>query len=334
MILETLPRERLIHLPTPLHEATHLSAVLGGPRILIKRDDMTGLLLGGNKSRKLEFLMADAKQKGADVIITSGPIQSNHAAQTAAAARKLGLEIRLVLSMGLHNEMQGNLLLGNLLDADMQTLDVDLVSPLVAQTMDELAATLHSQGRNPYVIPQGGAAPLGCVGHVNCIAEIMGQLKERGLTADYLMVTAGSGSTMAGLHLGAKYFQAPFQVIGVDIMGIFTKEETTGTIAGLANNTAQLLEMNLAINPDELVLYMEYAGERYGIITPQCIEAMKLVVQTEGIILDPVYTGKTMAALIDLIHKGKFTAKDTVIFQHTGGAPGVFAYAGELAKGQ
>ncbi len=325
MSLETLPRITLAHLPTPLQEASHLSAALGGPRIFIKRDDLTGLVLGGNKARKLEFVMADAKQKGADVIITTGGTQSNHASQTAAAARKLGMEPILILWRGVHAETQGNLLLNSLLDAEVQIIDD---RSLVPKTMDDLAADLRSKGRNPYVIPTGASNPLGAVGYVNAASEICEQLKEQGLTAQYLFDAVGSFGTIAGLIVGARYFQAPFQVIGVSVAR--KKEELADRTANLANETAQLLEMNLTFTPDEITIYDEYVGKGYGIPTPQGIEAIRLVAQTEGIILDPVYTGKAMSGLIDLVRQGRFTPKDTIIFVHTGGAPSIFAYAKEL----
>lgn len=326
MLLEKLPRITLAHLPTPLEEASHLSAVLGGPRILIKRDDLTGLVLGGNKARKLEFIMADAKQKGADVIITTGAPQSNHACQTAAVARKLGMEPILILQKGAHPETQGNLLLNSLLDAEVQIIDDP---SLVPKAIDDLAADLRSKGRNPYVIPRGASSPLGTVGYVNAASEICEQLNKQGLIAQYLFVAAGSMGTIAGLTVGAKYFQAPFQVIGVSVRA--KKEELTVKIADLANETARLLDINLTFTPSEITIYDEYVGKGYGIPTPQCIEAIKLVAQTEGIFLDPVYTGKTMSGLIDLIRQGKFTPQDTVIFAHTGGVPALFAYDKELS---
>ncbi len=325
MLLETLPRINLAFLPTPLEEASHLSATLGGPRIFIKRDDLTGLALGGNKARKLEFLMADAKQKGADVIITTGSSQSNHACMTAAAARVLGMEPILVLEKGVHTETQGNLLLDDLLGAEVKMVDD---SSLVSRTMEELAADLRSKGRKPYLIPRGGSCPLGAVGYVNAVSEICEQLDKQGLKVQYLFAAAGSCGTMAGLIVGARYFQAPFRVIGVSTK--LKKEELAGKIASLANETAQLLDMNLTFTPDEITIYDEYVGKGYGIPTPQTIEAIRLVAQTQAIFLDPVYTGKVMAGLLALIRQGRFTTKDNIIFVHTGGVPSLFAYVNEL----
>ncbi|MEE9399944.1 MAG: D-cysteine desulfhydrase family protein [Dehalococcoidales bacterium] len=330
MSLETTPRVALANLPTPLQEAPRLSAALGGPRILIKRDDLTGLALGGNKVRKLEFAMADAKKKGADVIITTGGSQSNHASQTAAAASILGMETYLVLFRGRHPEKQGNMLLYGLYNAKVEIAgESNLDLPKVMQRIDELAAELRSKGRTPYVMPVGALMPEGSAGYVPAVSEICDQLKEQGITAQYLIDCCGSGGTMAGLVLGAKYFKAPFEVIGVSVAR--TIDVLKPRITDNANQTAKFLEIDLTITPEELTIYDDYIGEAYGVPTKEGIEAIKLVAQTEGILLDPVYTGKTMAGLIDMIRKGKFTAKDTIIFLHTGGAPGIFAYHKELS---
>ena len=325
MLLEKLPRITLGFLPTPLEEASRLSAKLGGPRIFIKRDDLTGLALGGNKVRKLEFMMADAKQKGADVIITTGSSQSNHACLTAAAARILGMDSILVLEKGVHIETQGNLLLDNLFGAEVKLVDD---STLIPKIMKEVAADLRSKGRNPYLIPRGASCPLGAVGYVNAVAEICEQLDKQELNVQYLIAAAGSCGTMVGLTVGTKYFQAPFQLIGISTK--LRKEELTAKISSMANGTAQLLDMNLTFTPDETTIYDEYVGKGYGIPTQQAIEAIKLLAHTQAVILEPVYTGKTLAGLIDLIRQGRFTSKDTIIFLHTGGAPSVFAYVNEL----
>ena len=329
MSLETIPRVALANLPTPLQEAPRLSAALGGPRILIKRDDMTGLALGGNKARKLEFAMAAAKEKGANAIITTGSSQSNHASQTAAAAAKLGMETYLVLFRGTHPENQGNRLLYDIYNAKVEIAgESNLDLPKVMQRIDDLAAELRSKGRTPYVMPVGALMPEGSAGYVPAVSEMCDQLKEQGITAQHLFDCCGSGGTMAGLVLGVKYFKAPFEVIGVSVAR--TVDVVKPRVADMANQTAKLLEIDMTFDPEELTVYDNYIGEGYGIPTKEGIEAIRLVARTEGIILDPVYTGKTMACLMDLIHKGKLTSKDTVIFLHTGGAPGVFAYSEEL----
>lgn len=325
MLLEKLPRISLAYLPTPLDDMTHLSKVLGGPRILIKRDDLTGLALGGNKLRKLEYLLAEAQEKGADIIITSGSSQTNHGVQTAAAAGKLGMKTILVLLKGMHPETQGNLLLANLIGADIIAIEN---GDHVNETIEKLANDLRKKGHKPYIVPVGGTSPLGAVGYVNAVKEICQQLDEKRITANYIFASAGTQGTMTGLSVGAKYFRAPFKVIGIS--NRLNKEELANNIAKLSNETAKLLEMDLTFSPSEITIYDEYVGGGYGIPTSQGIAAIRLVAQTEGIILDPVYTGKVMSGIIDLSRKGILTSEDTVIFVHTGGTGAIFAYAEEL----
>jgi len=328
-----LPRVSLGNYPTPLMEACRLSAALGGPRIIIKRDDLTGLALGGNKCRKLEYVLADAQQRGIDTLITSGSSQSNFALQTAAAARKLGMETYLVLVKGVHVEKQGNLLLHDILNSTVSIHDVADPSEMfttMLKKMNELADELRSQGRNPLVIPAGADIPLGTVGWVNAAEEIGQQLKEQKIDVQYVVLAHAGGGTQAGLVLGFKQLKLPLDVVGISVM--YNKGKAIDEIVTLVNETAKLLALDVAITPDEVTLYDDYLGQGYGIITDGCIKAIRLVAQTEGIFLDPVYTGKAIAGLIDLISKGQFTPKDTVVFVHTGGLPAVFAYHQELAR--
>ncbi|MFQ6122669.1 MAG: D-cysteine desulfhydrase family protein [Dehalococcoidales bacterium] len=327
-----LPRISLGNYPTPLMEAYHLSAVLGGPRIIIKRDDLTGLAFGGNKCRKLEYVLADAQQRGIDTLITSGSSQSNHALQTAAAGRKLGMQTFLVLVKGIHVEIQGNLLLQNILNSAVKILDVADPSEMfttLLKKMNELADELRSKGRNPLVIPAGAEVPLGTVGWVNAAEEISQQLRDQKIDVQYVVLPHGGGGTQAGLVLGFKQLKLPLNVVGISVM--HKKGKAIDEVVTLVNETAKLLALDVAITPDEVTVYDDYVGQGYGIITDDCIEAIRLVAQTEGIFLDPVYTGKAMAGLIDLIRKDQFSSKDTVVFIHTGGLPGVFAYHQELA---
>lgn len=328
-----LPRVTLGNYPTPLMEARHLSAALGGPRIIIKRDDLTGLALGGNKCRKLEYVLADAQQRGIDTLITTGSSQSNHALQTAAAGRKLGMGTYLVLVKGVHVETQGNLLLHNILNSEVDILDVADPSEMfttLPEKMNELADELRSKGRNPLVIPAGAEVPLGTAGWVNAAEEIGQQLKEQKIDAQYAVLALGGGGTQAGLVLGFKQLKLPLDVVGISVLHK-KKSKAIDAVVTPVNETAKLLALDVAVTPDEVTVYDDYIGQGYGIITDDCIEAIRLVAQTEGIFLDPVYTGKAMAGLIDLIHKGRFTPKDTVVFVHTGGLPAVFAYHQELA---
>ena len=332
-ITARLPRIVLGHWPTPLHELPRLSATLGGPRLFIKRDDLTGLALGGNKCRKLEYVLADAQQKGIDTLITSGSSQSNHALQTAAAARRLGMEPYLVLVKGVHVETQGNLLLQNILNSAVNIVEVadpGEVFSAMPEKMNELADELRSKGRNPLVIPAGAEIPLGTAGWVNAAEEIGRQLKEQKIDAQYVVLAHSGGGTQAGLVLGFKQLNLPLTVVGISV--IYKKDQAVDEVVTLVNDTAKLLALDAAVTRDEVMVFDDYIGQGYGIPSRECIDAIRLVAQTEGIFLDPVYSGKGMAGLIDLIRKGQFTSQDTVIFIHTGGAPAVFAYHQELAS--
>jgi len=333
MPIVKLPRVILGQWPTPLHELPHLSATLGGPRIFIKRDDLNGLALGGNKCRKLEYELGDAKQRGIDTLITTGSSQSNFALQMAAAARKLGMEPYLLLIKGIHVEMQGNLLLHNILNSRVSILDItDMNETLttVAKKMDELADELRSQGRNPLVLPLGGITPLGSAGAVNAAEEISQQLKEQKIDVQYVVLANATGGTHAGLVLGFKRLNLPPEVIGIATQS--AKTEAINTVVGQVSEMAKVLGLDVTIAPDEVTVYDDYMGEGYGMPTKECIEAIRLMAQTEAIFLDPVYTGKAMAGLIDLINRGYFSQKDTVLFIHTGGVAADFAYSAELSE--
>ncbi|MCL0064087.1 D-cysteine desulfhydrase family protein [Dehalococcoidia bacterium] len=331
MSIVKLPRVALGHWPTPLHELPHLSAALGGPRIFVKRDDLSGLALGGNKCRKLEYVLADALKNGVDTLITSGSSQSNHALQTAAAARKLGMEAYLLLVKGVHVETQGNLLLQNILNSTVNIVEVADPSEMfttMPRKMNELADELRSKGRTPLVIPAGAEFPLGTVGWVDAAEEIGRQLKDQEIDAQYVVLAHSGGGTQAGLVLGFKQLKLPLDVVGISTM--YQKSAAVNEVVTLANDTARLLGFDVTITPDEVTLYDDYIGEGYGIPTEGCIEAIRLVAQTEAIFLDPVYSAKAMAGFVDLIRKGEFTSRDTVLFIHTGGVPALFAYHQEL----
>lgn len=328
-----LPRVNLGNWPTPLHELPHLAAALGGPRIFVKRDDLTGLALGGNKCRKLEYVLGDAKQRGIDSIITTGSSQSNFALQMAAAARKIGMDPYLVLIKGVHAEMQGNLLLANILNLTINILDVTDPAEMfttMRKKMNELADELRSQGRKPLVIPAGAGNSLGTAGWVDGAEEISKQLEEQKINVHYVVVANGTGSTQAGLVLGFKSLKLPITVIGISVLN--KKTEAMNVVVTQAEETAKLLGLDVAITPADITIYDDYIGQGYGIPTKECIDAIRLVAQTEAIFLDPVYTGKAMVGLIDLVNRGYLTKNDTVLFIHTGGAPAIFAYSAELTK--
>jgi len=325
--INKLPRIKLARLPTPLEEMPRLSKFLGGPKLWIKRDDLTGIAFGGNKERKTEFVMADAIQKGADVIITTGAVQSNHARVTAAAAKKLGLKVVLVLRGKEPQEYDGNLLLDHLLGADIRFVQGDRQQPLPA--MEEVAEELKREGHKPYIVPRGASYPTGAVGYVNAMLELINQAKEANLNIDYIVHASGSGGTQAGLVLANKALEAETEVLGMCIKPN-ANQWLTEKIVKITNGIAKLLDLKETVNQGDVVLIGDYAGEDFGVLTPEAVEAIQLVAQTEGILLDPVYTGKAMAGLIDFIKKEHFKKDDNVVFVHTGGTPALFVYRNQL----
>jgi L-cysteate sulfo-lyase len=328
-----LPRVALGNWPNPLHELPGLSATLGGPRIFVKRDDLTGLALGGNKCRKLEYVLADAQRRGVDTLITSGSSQSNFALQMAGAARKLGMEPYLVLIKGIHVETQGNLLLHNILNSTVTVLEVSHPSEMfttMPKKMEELADELRTKGRNPLVIPAGAFTPLGTAGWVNAAEEMSQQLQDQKTDVHYVVLANGSGGTQTGLTLGFKQLKLPFDVIGISVLN--EKTEATDIVLNQISETARLLNLDVTISSNDVTIYDDYIGQGYGIPTKECIEAIRMVAQTDAIFLDPVYTGKAMAGLIDLINKGRLTKKDAVLLIHTGGVAADFAYSEELSR--
>jgi D-cysteine desulfhydrase family pyridoxal phosphate-dependent enzyme len=329
MSLERLPRTRLAALPTPLEEAPRLTEALGGARILVKRDDLTGLAFGGNKTRKLEYLIADAVAQGADVVLTVGAAQSNHCRQTAAAARRAGLRCILVLSRSEHNELQGNLLLDALLDADVRMVEAR-PGWGASEAMVEVAEEEKSKGHRPYLIPGGGSNGLGALGYAQCVLELQLQLLELGRSVDYLYVSSGSGGTQGGLLLGARMYSAPYRVVGMSPGG--AAERVRESVARTANEGARLLRLGLEFSPADAVVHDEYVGPGYAIPTPASNEAIRLFAQTEGLIIDPVYTSKAAAGMIDHVRRGVVPPDATVIFLHTGGTPALFAYHAEVAS--
>ncbi len=330
MSIGAQPRIALAALPTPLMEATNLRAALGGsercPRILIKRDDLTGLAFGGNKARKLEFLVADAMQEGATVLVTSGAVQSNHARMTAAAARIAGLKACLVLTAkGPDPAVQGNLLLDRLLDAEIHfVMPGDDADERIAGAMVDL----RDRGERPYLIPVGGSNAIGAFGYVTATLELVAQLFQTGEAPSRLYYASGSRGTQAGLALGAKMYSAPYRLYGIAVSG--GDPEKTERAVEVANEAAEMLRVPTRLTADELLTDEGYIGEGYGIPTAACLEAIRLVAHNEGIFLDPVYSGKAMAGMIDHIRRGEIAPRDTVVFLHTGGSPALFAQVDQL----
>ncbi len=327
--VDKLPRIRLAKLPTPLEEMPTLSKLLGGPKIWIKRDDLTGIAFGGNKERKSEFFMADAVRKGADVIITTGAIQSNHARVTAATARKLGLKAILVLRGEEPAEFDGNLLLDSLFGADIRYVQVDSQQILLA--MEEIAEELKREGHKPYIVPGGASYPTGAVGYVEAMLELVTQAEEVNLNIDHVVHASGSGGTQSGLVLSNKALKTKVKTLGICIKPQ-SEQWLAEKILEIANGIAKLLDLRETVTRKDVFLLGDYAGEGYGVLTPEAVETIKLVARTEGILLDPVYTGKAMAGLIDLIKKGHFKKDDNVVFVHTGGTPALFVYKTQLVK--
>lgn len=330
MQLGNLPRVRLANLPTPLDEAPRLTEHLRGPRIWIKRDDLTGLAMGGNKARKLEFLLGEARRQGCDVIITVGAVQSNHARMTAAAARRLGFDAVLVLNGDPPAQAQGNLLLDRIFGAEVRIVQTDDDYVLMG-VVDDLARQLRREGRRPYVIPRGGSTAVGAAGYLAASLEVLSQANAMGMRIDAIVHASTSGGTQAGLYTGTRLTESGVQVIGVSAgpkMEIVTKR-----VLSIVTDLAQLLELKWRPHPDDLVVTDEYVGERYGVPTPACLEAIRTVARTEGVLLDPVYTGKAMAGLIGLVGQERFRSDQNVVFWHTGGQPAVFAHAAVLQEG-
>ncbi len=321
MVLSQFPRQSFAHLPTPLELMPRLGEHLGGPRILVKRDDCTGLALGGNKTRKLEFLLAEALAQGADTLVTTGGVQSNHVRQTAAAAARAGLSCHLVLAPAVAwddpaYDISGNVQLDHLLGAQVHLLPPGTDRD---KALGRMARALKSQGKNPYVIPSGGSNATGALGYVACALELAEQAGAMGETIDYLVLASGSGGTQAGLIAGMRT-----QILGIDITADATK--LTKKVRDIAQATLDHLGRKAAPDEDTLHIVEGYAGPAYGLPTEQMRAAVRLAARLEGLILDPVYTGKAFAGLVDLVRQGRFTKDQTVVFLHTGGMPGLFAY--------
>ena len=324
--ISKLPRIRLVNLPTPLEKCARFSETLSVPCILIKRDDLTGLVFGGSKSRKLEFILAEVKAKGADVVIHTGPSQSNEARLLAAAAAKVGIKpIFILWKDAKSKKKQGNLLLDYILGADIRfncSFHHDIV--------EELAEHLRKEGHVPYIIGHHDKV-LGTVAFVKLALELYDQLNDMGINSGHIFL-ASDGATQAGLVLGFKILKADYKVIGLNQVKIADHKVTTTRIAQLANEAAKLLCLDTIVLPEEIQNYDHYVGKGYGIVTIEGLKAIELLAQTEGILLDPVYTGKAMAGLIDYIRKGDISTDETVIFIHTGGGPALFAYNEEIVR--
>ncbi|BBK30604.1 D-cysteine desulfhydrase [Stella humosa] len=332
MQLSRFPRQRFAHLPTPLERLDRLSRLLGGPSIWIKRDDCTGLGLGGNKTRKLEYLMADAIARGADTVLTVGAVQSNHARQTAAAAARLGLACDLVLEARVSEADEdyrhsGNILLDRLFGARLHEYPAGTE---MAGAMAEVADGVKRRGGTPYVIPGGGSNPVGALGYVNFAVELLAQATERGIVFDQLIHATGSSGTQAGLVVGLEGLRAGLPVLGITVRR--TRESQEEQVLALVEATADFVGVKGAVPRGAIVANSDYVGGGYGVPTPGMLEAVRTLAREESILLDPVYSGKAMAGLIDLVRRGAYTPDQNILFLHTGGQPALFAYRGALDR--
>jgi L-cysteate sulfo-lyase len=327
MDLDAFPRFPLVHAPTPLEPLARLQNFLGGPRLYIKRDDCTGLAIGGNKTRKLEFLIGQALKLGATAVVSAGGLQSNHVRQTAAAAAKAGLKCHLVLDHRVPIDTEayrvgGNFLLDRLLGA---VTHICASGETRAGKVDQVVAALRARGEKPYDIPVGGSNEIGALGYVSMMGELLDQAKDGQVSIDRIVVGSSSGGTQAGLVTGRALAQAAVAIMGIDVDG--EPEILRAKVQSIARQCALKLGLQKELAPDAFELASGYSAPGYGQPNAGMIEAVGLMASLEGILLDPVYTGKAMAGLIDLIRKGRFGKDETIVFVHTGGTPALSAYA-------
>jgi D-cysteine desulfhydrase len=311
-----IPRLNFAHLPTPVESLPRLSKFLGGPHLLVKRDDQTGLAFGGNKTRKLEFLVAEARNKGAETLISGGALQSNHCRQTAAAAARFGFDCVLVLTGDQPEQLSANLMLDRLFGAEIvYVADRKDRDRILQETFDRAT----SEGKKPYLVPYGGSNATGALGYAFAMKELMDQ----NTNADWIVFATSSGGTHAGLLLGQRVFGFSGRILGISIDE--SEEWLKREVSQLASATGAKLGQSIEITPADVVANADYCGAGYGVVTEQEREAIRLFAEYEGLLLDPVYTARAAAGMIDLIRKGSFETSETVMFLHTGGQPALFA---------
>jgi D-cysteine desulfhydrase family pyridoxal phosphate-dependent enzyme len=321
--MKQISRLHFAHLPTPIESLARLSETLGGPQILVKRDDQTGLAFGGNKTRKLEFLVAEALEQGAKTLISGGALQSNHCRQTAAAAARFGLDCILVLNGEMPDHPSANLLLDQLFGAEIVTItDRNLRDQTLKYTYDRAVA----DGRKPYLVPYGGSSPTGALGYAYAMEEFMMQ----NVVADWIIFATSSGGTHAGLVLGQRAFGYRGKVLGISID---EPEDGLKThVSKLASDASEKLGERIEFTPEDVLANDHYCQAGYGVLTNAEREAVLLFAKYEGLLLDPVYTGRAAAGVIDLIRRGFFKKDETILFWHTGGQLALFAekYANQI----
>jgi D-cysteine desulfhydrase len=321
--MKQISRLHFAHLPTSIEELPRLSGVLGGPKILIKRDDQTGLAFGGNKTRKLEFLVAEALEQGAQTLISGGAMQSNHCRQTAAAAARFGLECTLVLTGELPEKPSANLLLDELFGAKIVSVSDRKDRDRILQETFDNAVT---EGKRPYLVPYGGSSPTGALGYAFAMEEFMKQ----NVNADWIVFGTSSGGTHAGLVLGQRVFGFKGKVLGISIDE--SEEWLKSHVSELASDASEKIGERIEFTPADVLANANYCRAGYGVLTEAEREAVQLFAKYEGLLLDPVYTGRAAAGMIDLIRKGFFKQDESVLFWHTGGQPALFAdkYANKI----
>ncbi|MCD6324632.1 MAG: D-cysteine desulfhydrase family protein [Desulfurococcales archaeon] len=325
--LANLPKFKLFTSPTPLERAERLGRELGA-NLYIKRDDVMELALGGNKVRKLEYLVGDALSKGCDTLVTTGAYHSNHARLTAAAARKAGMKAYLLLTPPGEYRVQGNALLDALLGAEVRLYKH---REGVEEALEELGEELKKQGRKPYIIPAGGASPIGVMGYAEAAHEILMQMKELGVKPKYVVHAAGTGATQAGLILGFKMLGADdIQVVGISV-GKGSKAATE-KVADLVNKAAEILRVDVRVRPEDITVIDKYVGGGYGVVNKETVEAIRKAAQYEALLFDPVYTGKGIWGFMDMAERGEFGKGSDVVFIHTGGEPILFQRSEELTQ--
>jgi len=329
VLLDRFPRVPLAHLPTPLEHLPRLSKHLGGPEIYVKRDDCTGLASGGNKTRKLEFSMAEALQQGADTIVTVGAVQSNHVRQTAAAAAKLGVKCEVLLEHRVTDPSEayatsGNILLDKILGANLREYpggtDFDTA-------LSDVAEEVRAAGGTPYIIPGGASNKVGALGYVNCAIELLEQIDAQELDIAHIVTATGSAGTQGGLIVGLKAMQSDIPLLGIGVN--IPREAQEEKVYQLACETAEYIGKPGCVTRDDVVANCDYVGDGYGVPTESMNEAVLMLARYEGLLFDPVYSGKGLAGMIDLIRQGPL-ASGNIVFLHTGGSAALFAYADQL----
>ena len=330
MDLSRFPRVSLAHLPTPLEHMPRLSEHLGGPEIFVKRDDCTGLATGGNKTRKLEYSMGEAVQQGADTIITVGAVQSNHVRQTAAAACKLGMSCEVLLEHRIASPSEtymtsGNVFLDKIFGANLREYDdgTDFDA-----AMAEVADEVRSAGGSPYLIPGGASNTVGALGYVGCGIELLEQAEQQGIAFDHVVTATGSAGTHAGLAVGVRGSGSDLPILGIGVKA--AQQDQEEKVFKLAAETAEVVGKTGCVSRDDIIADCNYIGPGYGEPTDSMNEAILMLARYEGLLFDPVYSGKALAGMIDYVRQGRFEKSQKIVFLHTGGSAGLFAYADSL----